>query len=143
LVVREPALSPDPGFTSALAEGNPIGMLLGLLTGTGEEAKAAIAALLRALIEEGVRFATTPAGTRWARILADAPAVNRGWLLWSHSNVDMHLRNAAVLPDNPGALLEAMLRELSKIDLAKLTSELSRLATEINSTRHSTSSSQS
>jgi hypothetical protein len=133
LVVREPP--PDTGalFAAALAGQNPVGMLLAVLTGSGEGAKAALGTLLRSLVEEGGRFAATPAGRRWAEILVASPAVERGWLLWSHTNIDALLRNAAVLPDSPAALLEGALRQLAAIDMARLMSELSRLAIEIES----------
>ena len=133
LVVREPP--PDTGalFAAALAGQNPVGMLLAVLTGSGEGAKAALGTLLRSLIEEGGRFAATPAGRRWADILIASPAVERGWLLWSHTNIDALLRNAPVLPDSPGVLLEGALRQLAAIDMTRLMSELSRLAIEIES----------
>jgi hypothetical protein len=133
LVVSEPPPGPDELFASALAGLNPIGMLLAVLTGSGEDAKAALRTLLRSLIEEGRRFAATPAGQRWTGILADSPAVDRGWLLWSHANIDLLLRNAARLPDNPAMLLEAALQQLAAIDIAKLMSELSRLGVELDS----------
>ena len=133
LVVAEPPLEPGEFFASALAGQNPIGMLLAVLTGTGEGAKAALRALLRSLIEEGRRFADTPAGQRWAKILVDSPAIDRGWLLWNHANIDLLLRHAAVLPDSPAVLLKAGLRQLEEIDMAKLMMELSRLAVELES----------
>ena len=133
LVVREPPSDPGALFAAALAGQNPVGMLLAVLTGSGEGAKAALATLLRALVEEGGRFAATPAGRRWADILIASPAVERGWLLWSHTNIDALLRNAPVLPDSPGVLLEGALRQLAAIDMTRLMSELSRLAIEIES----------
>ncbi len=133
LVVREPP--PDPGvlFASALAEHSPIGMLLAALTGSGEGAKVALGTLLRSLIDEGSRFAATPAGRRWAEILAASPAFEQGRLLWSHANIDSILRNAAPLPESPAAMFEAAIRQLATIDMAKLVSELSRMAVELES----------
>ena len=132
LVVGEPP--PDPGefFASELVGDNPIGMLLAVLTGSGEGVKAALCTLLRSLIEEGRRFAGTPDGQRWAKILADSPAIDRGWLLWNHANVDLLLRHAAVLPESPAALLKAALQQLEEIDMAKLMSELSRMVVELD-----------
>jgi hypothetical protein len=132
LIVGEPPLEPSEFFANELVGDNPIGMLLAVLTGSGEDVKAALRTLLRSLIEEGRRFAGTPGGQRWAKILADSPAVDRGWLLWNHANVDLLLRHAALLPDSPVALLKAALQQLEEIDMAKLMSELSRMAVELD-----------
>jgi hypothetical protein len=107
-------------------------MLLAVLTGSGEGIKAALCTLLRSLIEEGRRFAGTPDGQRWAKILANSPAIDRGWLLWNHANIDLLLRHAAVLPESPAALLKAALQQLEEIDMAKLMSELSRMMVELD-----------
>lgn len=132
LVVAEP-FEPSEFYGRESTGENPIGMLLAVLTGSGEGAKAALCALVRSLIEEGRRFAGTPGGQRWTKILANSPAIDSGWLLWSHANVDRLLHNAAVLPDSPAVLLKAALRELEEIDMAKLMTELSRLTAELDS----------
>jgi hypothetical protein len=132
LVVGEPPLGLDEFFASELVGDNPIGMLLAVLTGSGEGVKAALCTLLRSLIEEGRHFAATPGGQRWVKILAGSAAVDRGWLLWNHANVDLLLRHAALLPDSPAALLKAALQQLEQIDMAKLMSDLSRMAVELD-----------
>lgn len=133
LVVSEPPPEPGALFAAALAGHSPVDMLLAVLSGSGEGAKAALGTLLRSLVEEGSRFATTSAGRRWAGILAGSPAVEQGWLLWSHANIDALLRDAAAPPENPAVLLEGALRQLSRIDMTKLMSELSRLVIEFES----------
>ena len=57
-------------------------------------------------------------------------------MLWNYATADLYLRNAAPLPDNPSALLEAAVRQLGEIDLAKLMSDVSDLATQLDAAAH-------
>jgi hypothetical protein len=132
LVLVDPSPSQAELFSSALANLDPVGALFAALTGGGEEARATLRSLARGLIDEGERYATTPAGARWASVLADSPAVRNGWFLWNQANVDFHLRNAATLPDSPAKLLEAVLGHLATLDLEGLAAELGMLAAEID-----------
>lgn len=143
LIVGEPPPEPGALLASALAEQNPIGILLAVLTGSGEQAKAALSALLRSLVEEGSRFAVTPSGQRWAGILAHSPAVERGWLLWSQTNIDTLLQNAAPLSDAPAALLETALTQLATLNTTEVISQLSRFAADIQAEEFATRSRQS
>jgi hypothetical protein len=128
LVVREPVHDRDPRFASAFAEIGPLGTLLGAIGGSGEEARVTLLSLIRGLIDEGTAYAQSEPGQRWERVLADSPAVQRGWLLWNQLNLDYYLRNAQTLPDSPSALLEAAMQHLASIDATTLIAELSRVA---------------
>jgi hypothetical protein len=131
LVVSDPPAGRDEVFAAALSGLSPFAPLLAALSGDGSAAKASVATLLRALVDEGARFAETPAGRHWRAILADSPAVARGWLLWSQANIDYYLRNAAPTRDSPAILLEDMLKQLADTDLATLTAQLSRIGIDL------------
>ena len=100
------------------------GKAMALLAGVAQENRSELRTLLKALIAEGRRFSETPAGRRWTAILADSALVRNGWLLWNQANVDFYLRNAPTPGDDPGAMLEDVLRRLADTDLAALLAQL-------------------
>jgi hypothetical protein len=57
-------------------------------------------ALVRALLAEGRRFSTTPAGRRWQALLASSDLISRGRLLWLAAGFDRLLEGG----DEPGVL---------------------------------------
>ncbi|PXW28362.1 hypothetical protein [Paraburkholderia caballeronis] len=130
IVVEEPLPASADYFARAVAGLDGIGVWLGLIAEHGESTRTTLRSLARSLVDEGRRYAATPDGARWAALLAGSPAVERGWLLWNHANADFYLRNAEPLPDSPGALFGAVLRELADTDLATLLGELSRIGAE-------------
>jgi hypothetical protein len=80
-------------------------------------------AVLKALVAEGRRFATTPAGRRWRAKLAGSELVRRGRIAWQGSALTMlEERGDGMLPSS---LLDAILGALTSGGLATL---LSRLA---------------
>lgn len=130
IVVDEPLQASADYFARAVTGLDGIGAWLGFIAEQGESTRATLRSLVRSLIDEGCRYAATPEGARWKALLAQSPAVERGWLLWNHANADFYLRNAEPLPDSPGALFGAVLRELADTDLATLLGELSRIGAE-------------
>jgi hypothetical protein len=132
LVLMDPPPARAEQFAAGLAAHEPVGMLVAALSGSGEEARGMLRSLVVALIEDGKRFAATSAGARWAALLAESPAVANGLFLWNQANIDLHLRNAAALPDSPAALLDAVLRHLATLDLASLATELGMLAADVD-----------
>lgn len=72
--------------------------------GDDELARALLRGLIAALIAEGRRFAATPAGRRWRRVLAEATLVSEGRLLWSTAGVDLFLRGTDLGPGSPRAM---------------------------------------
>ena len=131
LFVRDPPPDRSESFAAALREFGPLGILLSTLGGDGDQARKGLASLLRSLIEEGQRFAQTPSGQHWARVLSDAPAVERGRLLWNQANIDYYLRNGSAGAEGPAALLEDALNHLASMDLATLSAQLSQIAVEV------------
>lgn len=79
-------------------------------------------ALFRALVAEGRAFAATPAGRRWAAMLADSPLVQRGRMVWDVTTLRM-------LDDDPDTVLPTTLMDAFVRTAAKETLEpfLSRL----------------
>src|ERR1700760_4793550 len=124
LVLVDPPPTRAEQFAAGLAAQDPIGTLLLALSGSGEEARGMVRSLIVSLIEDGARFAATPSGARWAGLLSESPAVAKGWFLWNQANIDLHLRNAAALPDSPATLLDAALQHLASLDLANIVAEL-------------------
>ena len=112
--------------------GNPLGVLLSLVSDREGAGRAAWRSVLRSLIDEGQRYGTTPAGQRWRHLLEQSPALHKGWLLWNHANVDFYLRNAQALDDSPADLLAGAWGELAELDVAAWLSELSRLSTQLD-----------
>lgn len=86
--------------------------------GGGEDdlTRALVRGLIGALIAEGRRFAATPAGRRWRRVLAEATLANEGRLLWSAAGVDLFLRGADVGPGSPRAMAADILALLAADD---------------------------
>ena len=120
-------LGASPGAsrsTPPAAAADLAGAAMALLAGVAQENRGELRALLKALIAEGRRFSETPAGRRWTAILADSALVRNGWLLWNQANVDFYLRNAPTPGDDPGAMLEDVLRRLADTDLAALLAQL-------------------
>lgn len=130
IVVDEPLISSADYFAQAVTDLDSIGAWLAFVAERGQSGRTALRSLVRSLVDEGRRYAATPAGARWAALLGDSPTVERGWLLWTHANADFYLRNAEPFPDSPGALLGGVLRALAETDLATLLGELSRISAE-------------
>ena len=66
--------------------------------------RALLRALLLALVEEGRRFAATPDGDRWRRVLAGASAAREGRVLWAAAGLDQFLTGADRGPGSPRAM---------------------------------------
>jgi hypothetical protein len=66
-------------------------------------------ALLLALVEEGRRFAATPDGDRWRRVLAGASAAREGRVLWTAAGLDQFLTGADRGPGSPRAMARDLL----------------------------------
>ncbi|MGE0026630.1 MAG: hypothetical protein AB7O78_19490 [Thermoleophilia bacterium] len=85
--------------------------------GGGDRVDRALArALLLALVEEGRRFAATPEGDRWRRVLAGASAAREGRALWTAAGLDQFLTGADRGPGSPRAMahdLQALAAEPS------------------------------
>lgn len=81
-----------------------------------ELTRALVRGLVGALIAEGRRFAGTPAGRRWRRVLAEATLVNEGRLVWSAAGVDLFLRGVDVGPGSPRAMAADILALLAAAD---------------------------
>ncbi|MFL6292725.1 MAG: hypothetical protein ACJ759_17670 [Thermoanaerobaculia bacterium] len=92
--------------------------------GAGEESRS----LIRALIDEGRRFAQTASGRRWSALLSDSPLVTKGWLLWSFAGVDLLLKSSGPTLDSPAALLEDVLHRLVEADVESYLSDLAAFA---------------
>ena len=135
IVLRDPPPAFAESVLSEAVEANGLCALLALMADSGVDARQGMRSLMRSLIEEGRRYAQTPAGRRWTSLLNESPAVTNGWLLWNHCNADFYLRNAEPMADSPAALLEAMLQELKEIDVTELIRQLSRLAAQIDADR--------
>ena len=132
LVLRDTASTVGERVVTELAKTNIVGALLALIADSGNSSRAWSRSLCRSLIEEGRGYAQSPSGQRWAALLEASPAVNNGWLLWNHANLDFYLNNAEPLAEHPGALLEAMLAQLATADIADLLTQLSRLSADID-----------
>jgi hypothetical protein len=131
LVIRDPPPTPTDRLASALLGLGPLGALLGALAGPGDDAKRAVRNLIQSLIDEGRRYAETAEGRRWISILGDSPLVNRGWLIWSRTNIDYHLRNAEPFEDGPIVMLEAALRDLAAAEIEEVLAQISQIAADI------------
>ncbi len=68
--------------------------------------RALLRALLLALVEEGRRFAATPDGDRWRRVLAGASTAREGRVLWAAAGLDQFLTGADRGPGSPRAMAE-------------------------------------
>lgn len=66
--------------------------------------RALVRALLLALVEEGRRFAATPAGDRWRQVLAGTSAAREGRVLWTAAGLDQFLTGADRGPGSPRAM---------------------------------------
>ena len=132
IVVSDPPPTQAERIIAELARLNPAGALFAMVANSGETARSGVRSLLRSLIEEGRRYAGTPAGRQWSALLEASPAVTSGWMLWNHANVDLYLRNAEPLADSPAALFEAALRELGQANAATWLAQLSRLGAELD-----------
>lgn len=68
--------------------------------------RALLRALLLALVEEGRRFAATPDGDRWRRVLAGASTAREGRVLWTAAGLDHFLTGADRGPGSPRAMAD-------------------------------------
>lgn len=75
-------------------------------------------AAFSALLAEGRRFATTPEGAEWKRVLADSPWVRQGRLLWDV--LSLHLLEESPSGALPSSYLEALFRAAESSDLEGL-----------------------
>jgi len=135
IVLRDPPPAFAESVLSETPEANGLCSLLALVADSGVGARQSVRSMMRSLIEEGRRYAQTPAGQRWTTLLNDSPAITNGWLLWNQCNADFYLRNAEPLADSPAVLLEATLEELKQVDVTELIGQLSRLAAQIDADR--------
>lgn len=71
--------------------------------------RALVRAMLLALVEEGRRFAATPDGDRWRRVLAGASAAREGRALWTAAGLDQFLTGADRGPGSPRAMADDLL----------------------------------
>jgi hypothetical protein len=71
--------------------------------------RALLRAVLLALVEEGRRFAATPDGDRWRRVLAGASAGREGRVLWAAAGLDLVLTGADRGPGSPRAMADDLL----------------------------------
>ena len=71
--------------------------------------RALLRAMLLALVEEGRRFAATPQGERWRRVLAGASAAREGRALWTAAGLDQFLTGADRGPGSPRAMADDLL----------------------------------
>jgi hypothetical protein len=71
--------------------------------------RALLRALLLALVEEGRRFAATPEGDRWRRVLAGASTAREGRVLWAAAGLDQFLTGADRGPESPRAMAADLL----------------------------------
>jgi hypothetical protein len=135
IVLRDSPPAFHESMLSETPEANGLCSLLALVADSGLAARQGVRSLMRSLIEEGRRYALTPAGRRWTALLNESPAITNGWLLWNQCNADFYLRNAEPLSDSPAALLEDTLQELKQIDLTDLIGQLSRLSAQMDADR--------
>jgi hypothetical protein len=135
IVLRDSPPALHESVLAEIPEASGLCTLLALVADSGVAARQGVRSLMRALIEEGRRYALTPAGQRWTALLNESPAITNGWLLWNQCNADFYLRNAQPLGDSPATLLEDMLQELKQIDLTDLVGQLSRLAAQMDADR--------
>ncbi|HET6691263.1 MAG TPA: hypothetical protein VFG74_10390 [Miltoncostaeaceae bacterium] len=68
--------------------------------------RALLRVVLLALVEEGRRFAATPDGDRWRRVLAGASAAREGRVLWAAAGLDRFLTGAGDGPGSPRAMAD-------------------------------------
>jgi hypothetical protein len=119
---------PEPPPASGGAADDPLLALIELLR--APHGKVEPIELVRALIEEGRRFAATPSGRRWAALLARSSLVENGWLLWHRAELDGRLRAIAGSGESPAAMVEEVLRRLVAGDLERYVGLLGALAAE-------------
>lgn len=74
-----------------------------------EMTRALMRGFIVALMTEGRRFATTPAGRRWREVLAEASLVREGRMLWGRAGLDLFVRGADLGPGSPRAMAEEIL----------------------------------
>ncbi len=79
-------------------------------------------AALRALVAEGRRFATTPAGRRWKEKLAGSELVRRGRVFWESSALGIFEDHPDTLL--PSSLLDAIIGATARTDLHALLARL-------------------
>jgi hypothetical protein len=106
-----PPPEPTPEATAQLA-------LLRRLQGLLLEHPVAAQAAFSALLAEGRRFAATPEGAVWKRVLADSDWVRNGRLLWDV--VSLNLLEETPSGALPSAYLEALFRAAETPDLEGL-----------------------
>ncbi len=75
--------------------------------------RAVMRGLLLALIEEGRRFAATPAGARWRRVLGEASIGREGLGRWGAAGLDLFVSGGDRGPDSPRAMADDILALLA------------------------------
>ncbi|HZR84388.1 MAG TPA: hypothetical protein VFD92_25040 [Candidatus Binatia bacterium] len=83
----------------------------------------AVRAILRALIEEGRRFAQTPKGRRWRRHLAQSELLRRARVVWDSSLLSAV--DARETPPLPSAVIDALVASLLGSDIREVLVRLS------------------
>lgn len=89
----------------------------GVADGGGDRfERALLRGLLLALIAEGRRFAVTPAGERWRRVLGEGSLARDGRAGWGAAGLDLFLSGADRGPGSPRAMADDILALLAAED---------------------------
>src|ERR1700679_3646170 len=86
IVLRDSPPAFHESVLGEIPEARGLWPLLALVADSGVAARQGVRSLMRSLIEEGRRYALTPAGQRWTALLNESPAITNGWLLWNQCN---------------------------------------------------------
>ena len=119
-------IEPKPALPRLDSDAEPLAMLAELIVRQRTLPQALTRNLIAGLMEEGRRFATTPAGRRWRSVLVSSELASNGWELWNILEMDSLIAEPPENGDTPGAMLEDILRALHALqieDLARLASE--------------------
>ncbi len=100
----------------------PVLRVVGVPAGTGGGGdrleRALLRGLLLALIDEGRRFAATPAGERWRHVLREGSLARDGRARWDAAGLGLFLTGADRGPGSPRAMADDILALLAADDAA-------------------------
>jgi hypothetical protein len=122
-IVIEPKLALPP----LDADAEPLDLLIQLIVRQRTLPQALTRNVVAGLMEEGRRFAATPAGGRWRSILASSALATKGWELWNLLEMDGLIAEPPENGDTPGTMIEDILRALQALrleDFARLAGDV-------------------